>query len=100
MITIAKTKSYTTADGQKFDSLIQSQGHEISEMLRTPDLSALLPADNQRAAITDWIITNHGSLLAILSTKERKARVPKAKPGRKVKAVVAALHPAAEAMPG
>jgi len=83
---ISKTKSYTTDDGKVFANLEAAQIHEIERLLGESDMMCkLMPTSNSSESVAGYLVSKKDALLAILSTKERKARVAKVKPERKKK---------------
>ncbi len=85
---IERTKSYKTTDGSVFASLEVAQQHEIENICMGHEgiLAGSVPK------LAEYLVSKRDALLAILSTKERKARAPKAVKPRKPRTTATIQH--------
>lgn len=75
---IEKVKAYSV-EGRTFNTLEEAQKHGIGNVLTRVGSPLLKNEDGHAvvASIADFIVEQKEEVLAILSTKERKARTPK-----------------------
>ena len=85
MLTTKKKITFTTSDGNEFDSMAKAQAHEIAITIINGDHSV----GSNSETITLWsdlIVADLPRLLPILKMKARKVRTPKVKADKPAKA--------------